>query len=153
MEENLKIRENGNLLTCGVILIDKFGTILAGHPTGRKYTKGCYDLLKGCSLVGEEDIDTAIREMKEESGIDISEYKNKILDLGIHSYTKGKDIHLFLLHYNKLIDLDKLKCTTYFETKFGKLKPEMNGYKLIYKNERDYFSKSMQKVLNKVLNV
>lgn len=150
MSENLKRLKNGNIVTCGIILIDEKGSILAGHPSGRGYDKECYDLLKGCADVGEEDIDTAIREMREESSIDLSQYKNEIVDLGIHKYIKGKDIHLFLLKANLNIDISKLRCSTYFTNKFGKNIPEMNGYKIIHKNERYYFTRSMQHVLKEI---
>lgn len=151
MAENLKRQKNGNIITCGIILVDNNGSILAGHPTGRGYDKECYDLLKGCSDVGENDLDTAIRELREESGLDVSEARNEIIDLGIHEYIRGKDIHLFKLQANLNIDLSKLWCTTYFTGKHGITKPEINGYKIIKKNERFYFTHALEKLIDKLI--
>ena len=150
MDENLKRNNKGNLVTCGIILMDYKGNILAGHTTGKKWKeKGTYDILKGCSEVGEEDIETAIRELKEESSFDVSKYKHKIKDIGIFDYIKGKDIHLFLLKLKYLPNISKLKCDSFFEHN-GKQLPEINEYRIIGNNERDYFSNSIQKVLKKI---
>jgi len=150
--ENFKILKNGKKITCGIIIIDKDNNILAGHPTGKKYDKECYDILKGCCDNGEEELDCAIRELYEESGYIIKDKEN-IIDLGIIDYKKDKDIHLFLYRINKMPDLKTLKCISYFETDNGRSLPEMNGYKVISKNERYLFYKSIQRVLKNIKEI
>ena len=73
-------------MTCGIIISNDYDSILAGHPTGKRYNKECYDFLKGCAEEGEEDIDCALRELKEESGIDLKSKKNEIKKTFICSY-------------------------------------------------------------------
>ena len=93
--ENFKI-VNGKRITCGIIIADKNNNILAGHPTGKKYDKECYDILKGCCDKGENDLECAIRELYEESGYIIKDKEN-IIDLGTVNYKRDKDIHLFFI--------------------------------------------------------
>lgn len=142
INEEYKILNNGKRITCGIIIMDDNKSILAGHPTGKKYDKECYDILKGCCEKGEEDLDCALRELYEESGFVIKD-KEKIIDLGIKNYNKKKDMHLFLYRVKKFPSLKKLKCTSFFELN-GKMIPEMNGYKIINKNKRYLFYKGLQ---------
>lgn len=150
IRENYKIQSNGKRITCAVIIADSNNAILSGHATGKKYGNECYDLLKGCCDKGEEDIDCAIRELFEESGFSLQTKKDCIIDLGIYKYNREKDIHVFLYRVNRFPNLKKLKCTSYFETPDGKTLPEMNGYRVIRKNERNLFYKGIQFVLNKI---
>lgn len=147
--EKLKVRENGHIVTCGIILIDENDNILAGHTTGKEWRAyGTYDILKGCAEEGEEDIDAAIRELKEESSFDATVYKDKIEDIGIFNYLANKDIHLFKLRLNFLPKLSTLKCDSFFE-RDGKQIPEINEFRIIRRSERQYFSKSLLKVFKK----
>lgn len=149
--ENFKI-VNGKRITCGIIIADKDNNILAGHPTGKPYDKECYDILKGCCDKGEEDLDCAIRELYEESGY-VIEDKDSIVDLGVIDYQKNKDIHLFLYRINLMPKLENLKCGSYFETEDGKSLPEMNGYKVIGKEERNLFYKGLQRILKNIKEI
>lgn len=105
-------------------------------------------ILKGCAEEGEEDIDAAIRELKEESSFDATVYKDKIEDFGIFNYLPNKDIHLFKLRLNFLPKLSTLKCVSFFE-RDGKQIPEINEFRIISRSERQYFSKSLLKVFKK----
>lgn len=150
--EKLKRLKNGKYITCGVLIVDNENSILAGHPTGRKYDKECYDILKGCCDEGEEDIDCAIREVREESGIVLSK-DDSLIDLGIISYRSDKDIHLFLHRVDTLPDVKSLKCTSYFYTHDGKFLPEMNGFRVIKKDERQLLHKGLQKVIKGIKEI
>lgn len=153
MEETFKLTKKGKKISCGIILADGDGRILAGHPTGRSYDKGCYDLLKGCADSNEDDLDCAIREMKEESGFNVAPYRGEIKDLGLFNYNKEKVLHLFLLEMEKLPSLLQLWCDSQFTDKNGRTYPEMNGYKIIGKNEREYFFSGIQKALKTIKEI
>lgn len=150
--ENYKILSNGHRITCGIILMNKDKAILAGHPTGKGFHKECYDILKGCCDAGEEDIDCAIRELREESGIDLSDKKDKIIDLGIKHYNKTKDIHLFLYKVDKFPRLRSLTCNSYFPLN-GDMLPEMSGYKVISKKDRYLFYRGLQIVFKDIKEI
>ena len=145
MAENFKILPNGNKVTCAVIVQDSDDSILGCHPTGKKPGQ-YYDLPKGCADAGEEDIDAAIRELREETGL-LLWHKNRLMDLGCHSYLPGKDIHLFLYRPEYPIQLNVLKCTSYFKNQYGQMRPEIDDYEMI--SDWSYFSKSIQKILTK----
>ena len=153
MEEILKTTSDGKKISCGVILVDGDGTILAGHPTGRAYTHGCYDLFKGCAREGEEDLDCAIREMKEESGIDIRKYREQIIDVGIHKYNREKVLHLYVLKMEELPSLLQVWCDSTFTDKQGRTYPEMNAYRRIGKDERHCFFRGIQNALNNIKEI
>ena len=149
INEEYKILNNGKRITCGIIIIDNSKSILAGHPTGKRYDSDCcYDILKGCCNKGEDDLDCALRELYEESGIEIKDKEN-IIDLGIKSYNKKKDIHLFLYKVKNFPKIDTLKCNSFFELN-GKMLPEMNGYKIINKDKRNLFYKGLQYIFKTI---
>ena len=50
-------------------------------------------------------------------------------------------------------NLKSLKCISYFETDDGKSLPEMNGYKVIGKEERNLFYKGLQKILKNIKEI
>lgn len=150
MEEVFKTTESGKKISCGIILIDGDGQIFAGHPTGRSYTNGCYDLLKGCANKDEDDLDCAIREMKEESAFNVKPYRDEIKDLGFFKYNKEKVLHLFLLRMEKLPSLLQVWCNSYFTDKSGRSYPEMNGYRIVGKDERRYFFRGIQNALKNI---
>jgi len=128
-------------VTAGIVIIDKEGNILGCHATGKPENTG-YDFPKGCVEKGEPDIVTAIRELKEETGLVVSE--SDLIDAGIHPHNKEKDIHLFIYKVNVLPNTVTLKCTSYFELPNGKVLPEMDGYKIISKSERYMFNRVLQ---------
>lgn len=97
-------------LSAGIIIINEYDEFLLGHSTGNVF----FDIFKGSTELNETPIQTALRECQEESGLQFNEADIK--DLGIFSYNKEKDLHLFLCRVNKLdIDLIKLKCSTFVE--------------------------------------
>lgn len=127
-------------VTAAIVMIDKDGNILACHATGRKENEG-YDFPKGLVEPGETDIEAARRELMEETDIHLLDYDMaRIIDLGVFPHNKEKDIHIFFYKTTWFPDLSQLKCSTFFERN-GKLIPEVNGYKIISKEERHLFNK------------
>lgn len=133
-------------LSCGFIIINN-DKLLACHATGRPYKNG-WDISKGHIEDGENPLECAYRELKEETGIDLAILTN-IRDLGKFEYTKSKDLHLFVANCN--VDPSKCKCTSYFE-QHGRQIPEMDAFKLIDFDKIDEtYYRSMAKVIKKAL--
>lgn len=130
---------NGKEVTCAVVICDKNGNILGCHGTGKPQDSG-YDFPKGLADEGEEDIYAAVRELHEEAGITIP--PAFLVDCGVHPHNKQKNIHIFLYKVSDLsnFNIDSLRCITYFELN-GKHYPEVDGYKIISKEERNMFNK------------
>lgn len=144
--ENYKINENGNVTTCAVILKNEQGEILGCHPTS--HPKGIHlSLPKGCADEGEIDAEAAVRECREETGYYIP--KQYLEDLGLFSYIKGKDIHLFV--FTKCVNwhASEFWCESTFEQN-GKQIPEVDAYYWVKPDEWHLFSKGIQEVLTKV---
>ena len=138
--ELLKIYD-GKKITCAVVIIDKCGAILGCHPTTHP---NVYDFPKGCAGFAETDIDAAVRELREETGIVYGdEEKSQFIDCGIYPHLKDKNIHIFIHKVDKLPELDNLKCTSYFDLN-GEQTPEVDGYAVIGKEHRDLFMKCLQ---------
>ena len=132
-----KLDENGKLMTCAVVIINKNGDILGCHGTGKPNGQG-YDFPKGCADLGESDLQAALRELKEETGIIMS--NEELIDCGVYKHNKEKNIHIFMCKTETFPMIEKLKCSTYFEFK-GEEFPEVDSYEIIPKSERYKFNK------------
>ena len=142
---------NGKKITSAVVLIDKEGSILGCHGFGKPKDSG-YDFPKGCVEEGESDAYAAARELMEEADIYLYDpythgkgYNkvHELIDCGIHPHNKEKDIHIFLFKVNGFPELKDLKCTSFFEVN-GKKYPEIDGYEVITKENRNKFNKVLQ---------
>lgn len=122
MEQNSKKK-----LTCGFLIYDVNNhSYLGCKPNMAKHKY--YDIPKGCQEPGETPLQTALRELEEETGLHVNELSH-IIDVGEFPYNKEKNIHLFTA--TAKIDLDRLYCDSIFEYN-GKMIDEMSGYKLGY---------------------
>ena len=135
-----KLDENGKLMTCAVVIINKNGDILGCHGTGKPNGEG-YDFPKGCADLGESDLQAALRELKEETGIIMS--NEELIDCGVYKHNKEKNIHIFLCKTDTMPMIEKLKCSSYFNFN-GNQFPEIDYYEIIPKNKRDKFNKVLQ---------
>lgn len=79
-----------------------------GHPGGNR--NDYWSMLKGQHDEGEELIDTALREFKEESTIDLYKYKDKLVYLGDVQQSKYKTVHAFALNLEHISSIDPKKC-------------------------------------------
>lgn len=79
-----------------------------GHPGGNR--NDYWSMLKGQHDEGEELIDTALREFKEESTIDLSKYKDTLVYLGDVQQSKYKTVHAFALNLEHISSIDPKKC-------------------------------------------
>ena len=108
------------IVTCGVIVTDGVQMLIC-HPThGRTW-----DLPKGRKDPGEQDVDTAVRELLEETGITAD--ATQLVYLGQYDYKRNKQLILFKLTVAEMPDPALLICTSMFEM-HGKQFPEMDQF-------------------------
>lgn len=135
--------------SCGVLILNDEKELLMGHSTGNKF----FDIPKGLLEENEIPMKCAIRECQEETSLDLS---NTVLtDLGVFSYNKEKNLHLFACYINKnAINLEQLKCESFFEDFYTKkLKPEVDYFKWISLEQLvEHSAKSMGKLLINLKN-
>ena len=148
-EENYQLTPGGKEISCALVIQNAEGEILGCHSTGKKWGPSTFDLPKGHQDVGEDPLDTAIRECREETGLDFSDKKKDIVDLGIVDYISTKVLHIFYVAA-EIPDLETLHCDSTFTDPWGRERPEVNGFAKIGSNERGQFFKSIQKALEEV---
>lgn len=132
-------------ISAGVIFICPSG-ILMCHPTGKPLDKHNWDLPKGHVEPNEDHAMTAIREVREETGLVIT--KDQLVDLGMFPYLKKKDLHLFKCILDHDIDTSKLKCTSTFVLNPREEIPEMDNYMIT--KDLDYLYRAYQKIFEKL---
>jgi len=109
-------------LSCGVALLLESHEILLCHVTGQRH----WDLPKGGIDEGESPRQAALRETQEETGLVLG--AESLFDIGRHSYTAKKDLHLFAC-LSARIDPRELHCASCFiERLSGRSRPEMDGF-------------------------
>lgn len=143
---------SGKELSCGVIIQNSKNEILGCHSNGKRWVRSTWDLPKGHLDEGETPKECAIRECKEETSWDISEFKDLMQDLGVFEYTLYKDLHLFYLP-TEIPDIKLLKCQSFFKSDDGNERPEVNGFGLIKSTELNYFFSSLEAVLKQITEI
>jgi 8-oxo-dGTP pyrophosphatase MutT (NUDIX family) len=135
-------------ITCGSFIIDSENKILLVQPTG--YPDD-WTVPKGLVEGGEDLHMAAIRELKEETGIDIINYPHKLYELGAQPYpNKAKMIVGFLFELKGVID-QPLECTsTFFDKKDGRRKPEVSDFEWFDVDKAINIMRSEQVTLLKV---
>jgi 8-oxo-dGTP pyrophosphatase MutT (NUDIX family) len=115
--------------TYGIFLEDCNGKLLVATPTGGR--TGSLTIPKGGKEVGESDWQAAVREFKEEAGIDVESFYNYtefIYKLPPVKYRSGaKTLHAYYIQLACVIDIASCTCTTF--TKTGQ--PEVYNHKLV----------------------
>ena len=113
------------LLSCGVIVRRVAGELLLCHATGRNY----WDIPKGVRDEGETSMDAALRELREEAGIELDE--GQLRDAAVHRYLPRKDLHLFVLDPpDPSLEIDQCRCSTHYTPRYGTREiPEVDDYR------------------------
>lgn len=144
--EDLWCEPNGRKLSCGFLVEDEItGLYLGCRPTGSR--SGRYDIPKGCRGLDGTDLENAIRELKEETGIELTGNEN-IEDLGKFDHLDDKDLHLFKVTIP--VDIKTLHCDSMFKDfRDGALKPEVDDFKLL--DDVSMFLRSLQDMLNQTI--
>ena len=117
-----------------------------GHPggMGRPY----YALLKGEVKDGEPDAEAALREFREESGVDLSQYSDRMEYLGEVQQNKTKRVVAYGIHVD---DIDTGEC--YSNLCEDGVTPEIDKYAwlcfdevmaLSHKTHRVFYQKIME---------
>lgn len=116
-------------LSCGIIIDTPKGWLVC-HATGTTH----WDFPKGGIEPNESAIDCAIRETLEETGLDLSEFKQEMVDLGQHPYIRNKELHMFYIKYPYDVDIRTLDCNS-FVTRGNARYPEVDYYDFVSKEE------------------
>lgn len=110
-------------ISCGTLVINKNGEVLLCHVTGHDL----WDLPKGMQEVGEPAVQTARRELREETGLDFAE--EHFIEVGRFDFRPDKRLHLFKVYASELDDIGHLICTSHFTHHVtGEPTPEMDGF-------------------------
>ncbi|CAN5131419.1 NUDIX hydrolase [soil metagenome] len=118
------------LLSCGILVRPAIGRLLLGHATGWRW----WDIPKGLSDAGEPPREAAVRECREETGLDFGE--TALVDLGRHAYYRGKDLHLFMTPVFDAPEAATLKCTSFYvDEKTGRSLPEFDRFRYADRSE------------------
>lgn len=138
------------VVSAGVIIINDKGQILGCVPYGSsKKTQNYMDIPKGKMEIGETPKETALREVYEETGINLGSVE--LFDYGQHHYIKGKDLYVFKCNHNP--NLDECKCTTYFD-RFGAMVPEIIDYKWVDVSDiNNKFFRSLYPIINRCIGI
>jgi 8-oxo-dGTP pyrophosphatase MutT (NUDIX family) len=113
--------------SCGVIITDG-QRLLLGHATGSPR----WDIPKGIAEPGESFAAAAVRELFEETGLEVPEAA--LRPLGVHAYRRGKDLALFCWPSPQLPDPKQLICTSCFPLG-GRMIPEFDRFGLFSHEE------------------
>ena len=110
------IDKDKKITSAGFIVVSKTGRILLGKAESHS-PPYCYTAFKGGVEAGEDLLQTAIRELKEESGIDINieeRLNRNISSSPVFNYSlKHKNVYLFMLNdITGFLDDFNFNCTS-----------------------------------------
>lgn len=130
--------------SAGIIITDG-KNILLGHSTNNSW----WDIPKGLVEKCEQVLSTAIRETNEEFGLDFNNHQ--LIDLGIHRYTKRKNLHLFKAVVDEMPDPTKCVCSSYFNL-YGKDFLEIDDFEVFpIKDGLTKMNKSLMRIVRNLL--
>ena len=112
--------------TCGIAIVNR-DRILLCHLTGVR-GNGAWNVPKGLNEEYEDYLDTAIREVREETNLDLKGVRDQIGYVGSFNYRNTqKRLKLFLYESLENIDMGSLKCESYTSGGF----PEVDQYEMV----------------------
>jgi 8-oxo-dGTP pyrophosphatase MutT (NUDIX family) len=139
MEQDMKTKS----ISAGVIVTNGDSLVL-GHITNGKH----WDIPKGGIDPGESAINGAIRELREETGLEVEPHQ--LMLLGMFDYKPKKDLILYCWPVSALPDPSTLKCSSTFDGVGGK-QPELDRFAVVTWNKLDaYCGKDLVRVLNSI---
>jgi len=128
-------------LSCGILILNRAGELLLCHATGTAR----WDIPKGAGEPGESDVQTAIRETSEETGLVFE--AEQLLDVGCFAYRRGKDLHLYAALIER-IDPAGCGCRSTFVDQHGRVVREMDRYEWVaFERVAERVGKSMAGLL------
>lgn len=131
------------VISCGgIIKVDD--QILITKSTGNTN----WNLPKGVMDINQTPIEAAIRQIREQTNIDVSNVQ--YTDLGQYNYLQYKNLHLFLFKLDE--KPEDLFCASMFKADNNVYLPQISDYKwCTIKQSIPLFSKNVNKVLTKIL--
>jgi 8-oxo-dGTP pyrophosphatase MutT (NUDIX family) len=110
--------------SCGIVVTD--GTrLLLGHATRSPR----WDIPKGLIEAGESPAEAAVRELLEETGLNVA--AAALIPLGTHPYLRDKDLALFAWFPTGMPDPATLRCTSTFTLPNGSVLPELDRFAVL----------------------
>ena len=112
-------------LSCGILVINPAAELLLCHVTGAWH----WDIPKGSAEPGEAPLAAALRETREECGLDFAQppLLQVMLDLGRMAYRPRKDLHLYAALVDRF-DAATCRCDSHYSDAWGRDRPEMDGF-------------------------
>lgn len=136
-----------SVVSCGVLIVDPDGEMLLCHATGTPR----WDIPKGLADEGEHEREAAVREVMEETGLELP--AAELIDLGRHTYLRGKDLHLFALQVPRF-DTASCRCISTFTDFRGHTRPEVDAWEWVaFDAAPERCGKNMARVLRTLLPV
>ncbi len=130
--------------SCGVVITNGDELVL-GHVTRGKW----WDLPKGGMNSGESFLQTAVRELQEETGLEVKE--TDLVPLGVFTYKPKKDLVLYLWRVVTMPDPQTLVCRSTFKDSKGRDVKELDKFKTAsWKQAETLVNPDMQRVLKQV---
>lgn len=134
-------------VSAGVIFYTKDNKVLLAHATGQKH----WDIPKGQPEEGEDFIDTAIRECKEEIGFSIED-KDYLEALGIMDYNSQKKLALFLYMGPTFPNVENCICSSFFTDRWNNEVLEVDAFQYIHLEKiEEYATKNLSKTLRNAI--
>lgn len=118
-------------VSCGTLVFNQHAQLLLCHVTNTVK----WDIPKGMQDPGEDSLQAAIRELREEAGIGFDAARFE--DLGGFAYRRDKRLHLYRVRAGaELGDLGSLACTSFFPHPLtGRPTPETDGFRWAGRDE------------------
>ena len=131
----------------GTLLLDADAELLLCHATGGRH----WDIPKGMADPGETSVQTALREAREECGLELDPLD--LRDLGRFTYRPDKDLWLHAALIER-VDVSRCVCSTFFTDRWGRLRPEMDAFRWArFAEVPDLCARNMARVLTQQLSL
>jgi 8-oxo-dGTP pyrophosphatase MutT (NUDIX family) len=131
----------------GVLILSADAELLLCHATGGRH----WDIPKGMADPGETSAQAALREAREECGLDLD--PRALRDLGRFTYRPDKDLWLHAALVER-VDPAQCVCSTFFTDRWGRLRPEMDAFRWVrFEDVATHCARNMALVLTAKLSL